>query len=461
MRMPEMNMRLWLGAGGIVAVAAVLLPGCVEKMPLPAEINIPVEFSAGDTTYLMMNPVWDETYGLVAPVEVSIAPDGHVFVADSGAGAILVLKQDGTLLESFEGLRELSDGEGNPVRPIDVDIDGKMNVFFIDGSRRLFRWNQIWNSPGIDSVASAATFVHGTSGERVTSTAGSREWVEMANSDEWSLDGVVWTREAAMVDSLQAPHLFFDAGAPENDARDIYYNGTLSRFSGLSAASGETYLYVTDSYHNRIVRIDFERSQLAKLSSGQEVWVHRGVFGHTVSGFGTGAGTVNMPVAIDVDFAGNIYYAQRGDFFSIHKISPVLAGGYISYPSVFQQGENDIMDLWRFSLPSDVAADEKQSIYVANTGEREIQIFNSDGSFFNKAGVTEVTVDTTVAVFNGQDTVLVDTFMTVERKGVLESPRAVGVDSRGVVYVCDTPKSRIVRYRLSNTLDENITPDNN
>ncbi|MFQ6616150.1 MAG: NHL repeat-containing protein [Fidelibacterota bacterium] len=460
MKATDFLIKRWLPSVGIAALAAILSSGCVEKMPLPARINVPVEFSAGDTSYLMMNPIWDETYGLVAPLEVSVAPDGHIFVADSGANAILVLKQDGTVLESFGGLRDLEDGEGEPLSPIDVDIDGKMNIFFVDGSRRVYRWNQVWNQVGVDSIASSATFVHGTTGVTVTLLAGSGDWVETANDDDWALEDVDWVKDASAVDSLLAPHLFFDAGSAENDARDLYYAGTLSRFSGISSSLGEDYVYLTDAYHNRIIRVDFERSQLVKLSIGQEVWIHRGIFGHTVSGFGTGAGTVNKPVAVDVDFAGNLYYAQRGDYFSIHKVSPTTAGGYTSYSSVFQQGENDIMDLWRFSLPSDVAADEKQSIYVANTGAQEIQVFNSDGSFFNKAGVTGITVDTTLEIVDGQDTVLVDTFLTVEKKGILESPRAVAVDSRGIVYVCDTPRSRIVRYRLSNALDENITPDN-
>jgi hypothetical protein len=41
----------------------LLAYGCIEKMPLPAIINEDVEFAAGDTTYLIMNPIWDSSYG--------------------------------------------------------------------------------------------------------------------------------------------------------------------------------------------------------------------------------------------------------------------------------------------------------------------------------------------------------------------------------------------------------------
>ena len=44
----------------------LLMLGCVEKMNLPTSINTNTEFAAGDTTYLLVNPIWDETYGFVA-----------------------------------------------------------------------------------------------------------------------------------------------------------------------------------------------------------------------------------------------------------------------------------------------------------------------------------------------------------------------------------------------------------
>ena len=188
-----------------------------------------------------------------------------------------------------------------------------------------------------------------------------------------------------------------------------------------------------------------------------------GTFGHTAVGWGTGAGTVNDPLAVDADYAGNIYYAQSGNYFAIHKIKPTTSGNYTNYPSVFQQGVNDIMDLGRFSRPMDVAVDQKQIVYVANTDEQEIQVFNSDGSFFMKAGVEQHRIEKSEWDPATSEGVVVDStesegiiFYVVEEKGILESPQAVTVDDRGVIYVCDTPNSRIIRYALSNTIDEDL-----
>jgi len=436
----------------------MLVYGCIEKMPLPATINEDVEFAAGDTTYLIMNPIWDSSYGFSAPVEISIASDGHIFVADSAAQAVFVLKQDGAVLSEFDDLRNLHNNAGEPFAPIDVDVDQKMNIFMIDGSHRVYRWNQLWRQNEIKEVMTGATFVNIASGEEVSVSAGTTDWYVKLHGGEWQMGDAVWSSEQSLIDSLSKPHLFFDADVEQTSVKDIYYNSGQSLYSGLSSADGD-YIYLTDEAHDRIVRIDFQQSQLIHLTTGEEVWTHRGVFGQTVAGYGTGAGTVNAPAAIDVDFAGNIYYAQSGEFFSVHKIRPVSSGGYTTYPSVFQQGSNDIMDLWRFSKPADVAVDQKQMVYVANTAAEEIQVFKSNGDFFKKAGIVEVTVDTTIWVFSEGDSALVDTFLMVERPGILGTPRGVAVDERGIIYICDTANSRIVRYRLSNSVDENVTPD--
>ena len=86
--------------------------GCIEKMELPSEINKDdVEFSAGDTTYLLLSPIWDESYGFQTPIEISIAQDGHIFVADSAANSIFVLEQDGDIASGFDDLHSIALGD--------------------------------------------------------------------------------------------------------------------------------------------------------------------------------------------------------------------------------------------------------------------------------------------------------------------------------------------------------------
>ena len=407
----------------VFLLCLLISSGCIEKMELPSDIDTDgVEFSAGDTTYLLLSPVWDESYGFQTPIEISIAQDGHIFVADSAANSIFVLEQDGDIASGFDDLHNIVLGD-EEIAPIDVDIDQKMNIFFIDGSQRIYCWNQYWNDVGIDSL----------------------------------LVGSEWKKMDVLFDSLLSPHAFFDGENPDHNFSDQWFETEESKFSGISAPGDNSdFIYVTDTFHNRIIRIDFYKTYYLKLSTGEEVWAHEGHFGETVTEYGTGAGYVNQPLSIDVNKDGDIYYSQSGDFFNLHQIQPKTEGDYSIYPFAVEWEGNDIMDTTRFFYPEDIAVDQNRMVYVANTNAQEIQVFNSHGGFFKKAGVEYITVDTTMT--SQTDSSIVDTFYTKEIKGVLEKPRAVTVDSRGVIYICDTPASRILRFRLSNQLDEDLNP---
>ncbi|NOZ74338.1 MAG: hypothetical protein GXO90_03030 [FCB group bacterium] len=440
-------------------ILSLLLWGCVKLSPLASLTQDNTDnFGAGDTTYIQINPVWDETFGLDSPVEISLARDGHLYVADSSAHSIWVLDRSGNKLPGFDMLEQIQVPETSDLLvPIDVDVDSKMNVLFIDGSNRVYVWNQSWNTLGIDAYAESGNFIEDGTGNTIFATAGSAEWVELANNPDWTLNNIQWSQSSVVLDSMLKPHVLFDGSWLVNQTADLYYSSDDSRFSALSATEGnDNFFFAADQAQDRIIKIKLEHALWVRTPDGDEFWTHRGVFGGTIAQYGTGSGTVNNPVGMDVDYTGSVYYAQLGDYFSVHKIRPVITGGYTTYSSVFQPGVNNIMDLGRFDRPLDVAVDRNQMIYVANSRAREIQVFSHDGDLFKKAGVEQVLVDTTWWEFNGTDSVEVDTFVVQETANYLENPSAVTVDDQGVIYVCDTPAHRIVRYRLSNVLDENL-----
>ena len=165
------------------------------------------------------------------------------------------------------------------------------------------------------------------------------------------------------------------------------------------------------------------------------VWSYVGQFGGTVKGFGTGAGTVNQPLSIDVDYQGNLYYTQAGDYFPIHMIYPNLSGDFAIYTSGFQPEADEVMDPTWFINALDIALDENKNMYVVDNVNSDVTVFDSKGDYFKKAGY-------------GQDSL----------KLMIE-PCALAVDQRGVLYVCDRANGSIYRYQLSNSLDEDITPE--
>ena len=299
--------------------------GCIEKMNLPTSINTNTEFAAGDTTYLLVNPIWDETYGFVAPIEISIAPDGHIFVADSAANCIFVLDQSGNVLSGYDDLKNLDIVGDIAISPIDVDVDQKMNVYFINGNDQIYRWNHYWNDVGIEAFAIAAVFSNTITGDTIRLGNQNPQWFEILNHPDWIMTSVEWSNKQTVIDSILGPHVFFDGSWARNTFADLYYESENNSFSGIAATlDSDNYIYAQDYHHNRIIKILLERSQYIKLSNSELVWVHSGTFGQTITAEGTGAGTVNNPLGIDVDYAGNLYYSQGGEFFAVHKIRPVV-----------------------------------------------------------------------------------------------------------------------------------------
>ena len=421
----------------------IFLISCVDRFVIPSNINTggTGQFGAGDTTFLQLNPLWDYDFGLDQPEEISISQDGRIFVADKGNNSILVFDQNGNNPEGFEKLKNLADPNGNEISPIDVDIDKKMNVFFIDGSQRIFLWNQYWNEVGINKVSTGATFSHNQTGADTTAIAGTDVWISLLNDSDWSIADGEMSTDPTLIDSLIEPHLFYDGKDDMNIYLDTYYQSDESQFTGLTApADNENMVFVTDNYGGfnnqyRIVQIEFKRSLILELESGDHVWAYKGQFGGTIKGFGTGAGTVNQPLSIDVDYQGNLYYTQIGNYFPVHMIYPNLSGDFAVYTSGFQPEADEIMNSSLFLNALDVALDENKNIYVVDNLNSDVTVFNSQGDYFKKAGY-------------GPDSL----------KIMLE-PCAVAVDKRGVIYVCDRGNSSIYRYQLSNSLDEDIQPE--
>ena len=92
--------------------------------------------------------------------------------------------------------------------------------------------------------------------------------------------------------------------------------------------------------------------------------------------------------------------------------------------------------IWPLSVcRQDIALDENKNMYVVDNVNSDVTVFDSKGDYFKKAGY-------------GQDSLK-----------LMTEPCAVAVDQRGVLYVCDRANGSIYRYQLSNSLDEDITPE--
>ncbi len=415
-----------------------------QRIAMPDSQDTTQIFNTGEEKYIQMNPVWNEFSN---PIDIFISQDDYIFLADSGNGRVTVLDKTGNIVTSdgsnnnFEALYNLS------INPIGLCVDSKLNLFMTDRSNRIYVWNQFINNSsnagdGNDSIATSIEYHHTENGDNVTITDFSESYE--LESEGYIINRVNYEYDQAKIDSILAVHVFYEDNLQ-----------MASQFISVAAApAAENALYVTDRGEQNIHRISMVRSAYIKLSDGTTVWQHRGERNGQIATPGTGAGTVNDPTGIFTDPSGNVFYTQTGINFGFHKISEISEETQ-SWASMFTLGQHEILDLERFNNPADVAVDEDGNIFVLNTGDNEVQVFNAGGSFIRKAGLRSVQVDTTIMDTVNNEVVENDTIITKYYNDILDEPRGIFVDD-GVIYVVNTGENSIVRFKLSSDVDVEI-----
>ena len=139
-------------------------------------------------------------------------------------------------------------------------------------------------------------------------------------------------------------------------------------------------------------------------------------------GFGSGDGQFSNPQGVAVDESDNVYVADTAN----NRVQVFDASGsFITKWGSFGDGDGQLFD------PQGVAVDESGNVYVADSGNDRIQVFDLSGSFITKWGSTG------------------------EGDGQFLAPFGVTVDGAGNVYVADTSNSRIQVFDSSGSfLDE-------
>ena len=441
---------------------------CGEKRSLPTgPVDTGSDVAAGDTLYTRVTPDWPTgNYTLNNPTDIFVNRDGYVFVADRGNSRVLVMNKSGNVIESsddfgnknFDDLTQIPsyDNPGETIKPIGVSADARMNVFIVDSTNTVYVWNQYINNVGIDSVATGFAL------ESDPNTVLSADEYWRTYTEEDDIDHITWTGDPAVIDSMYSPRMFFTTSEPKMINNRYGDSPEASRFnaiaawqpSNISSPSRAGSVYLTDaSFYNRIIRVDYRRYRLVKLSTGQDIWMYRGKFHSFAVNSGTGQGTVMFPTGIYFNYFEQdpkLYYSQTDDNFGAHRVS--LTTSEFDLPPTA-----DIGDIGRFKNASDITSDENGHIYVVNTGKNYVEEFNFAGKFQRFLGTQEVRIDTTV-----RDTVITapgdtnfvesDSVFIRDEPNIFEKPAAVAV-SEGEVYIADKSMGRIIRYKLSTDVD--------
>jgi DNA-binding beta-propeller fold protein YncE len=225
------------------------------------------------------------------------------------------------------------------------------------------------------------------------------------------------------------------------------FSGPLYGPEGV-AVDSSGYVYVADTYNNRIQKFDSNGNYLLQWGSigtgdgkfyfpggiavdiSGYIYVadtdnHRiqkfsssGVYQAQLGGFGTGNGKLKNPYGVSVDSLGFIYVADTYNN-RIQKFNSSM-----TYQTLWgTKGSGD----GQFCIPSGVSVGSSGNIYVADTDNHRIQKLNSSGEYQTQWG--------SESTDNGQ----------------FNEPGGITVDSLGYVYVADTHNNRIQKFDSSDS----------
>jgi sugar lactone lactonase YvrE len=378
--------------------------------------------------------------------DVAVDGSGNVWLVDASASHVLKFNSSGSYLSKLGQAYSTGTDNAHFNRPRGAAFDNTGNLFVSDtGNHRI----QVFNS---SSAYSTTLGISGVAGSDNT---------HFNNPRHIAIDG---TNNLYIADTGNQRIQIFDA--------DHAYLTTLgitgvptSTNAGFNSPSGvfvdASKIYVADTNNHRVQIFDRNtRAYLATLGTGIA---------------GSGNNQFNTPVAIVVDATGNIYVAENSKNARVQEFNSSLtyvrtygttgvpyvtdnfhfyrpigtavatdgsiyfveergqrlvklnaAGApqwVVGHPGIASGCCNDY-----FNSPNDVALDSAGRVYVADSGNNRIQIFNPDSTYYGTFGTGFGTGN-----YN------------------FSFPRGLFIASDGTLYVADNANLRVQIYDSSRT----------
>lgn len=412
-----------------------------------------------------------------SPTDVALDGAGNVYVADSGNARIQIFDGAGTFLSEWT-----SPVASEPLCPFGLALDGGGNVFVSENCRErilkldpagdvLLSWGSSGSGPGelvgplgVAVDDSGNVYVADTGNERIQRFDSSGSFLATwgtggTGAGQFDFPAFVAVRgseEIYVSDWLNFRlQAFRQPGLPDA-VIDIPHTTDPHAFTSPALADGDSHSFhlrtcdgagnCTASLHLGPFWVDTmapdNPTSLGSSSHLEGAWSNdpnlevewsgafdpgSGLAGYSVAldtedpedppifkrewgSHGAADGRFNLPRGVTVDALGKVYVADTSN----HRVQVFdSSGGFLTKWGSLGSGAGQLI------FPEDVAVSESGTVYVADRGNDRIQVFDSSGSFVAGWGSS--------GTGNGQ----------------FQAPGALALDASGNLFVADTNNHRI------------------
>ena len=366
------------------------------------------------------------------PRGVAVDASGNLYVADNRNNRVRKVAAGNGIISTVAGNgSQVFSGDGGPATatglraPFGVAPDASGSLYVVDYNNRI---RKVAAGSGVISTVAGNGFTYALDGGAATGAAldGPEDVAFDAARNLYIAEGSR-IREIAPGSGIistvagGAASGFFGDGGPATGA-------TLSAPSGLAVdAAGN--LYIADTQNQRIRKVSAGSGIISTVAGSGAVGLNTGSF--SGDGGPATAATLNVPLGVALDAAGNLYIADQSN----HRIRKVDAGsGIISTvagggnkPSGFS-GDGGAATAATLYYPDGVALDTAGNLYIADTSNNRIRkVAAGSGIISTVAG-------------NGSDKFFGDGGPAT---AAAIAPFGVALDAAGNLYIVDGINNRI------------------
>lgn len=426
-----------------LAMIIFMIPGCSETMPLPNNGDTTNPPNSDPNKFVQITPNWDfNDLELNDPTDIFASKDGRLYIADPIENTIRVIRPSGEVETGiYDTLKNIMVNDLS-VNPTSVCVDARFNVYFANDSNVIYFWPQFAATIGIKGIITHRKY-------RVSGVDSLMSPLDGLAMGLTAIPGteVIDSTDVSAIDSLMNPRVFYDPqsslnrnGIPGFYPGDRVYATQNKSFVGVAPApTADLAIFAADAITDNILKIDLVPTMMVRLNNGQNVWQYIGMKEAFIATPGTGAGTVSDPISLSSDNAGNVYYAQTGDYFAVHKLSES------GYGSEYLVGIHDIMELNGYGYARDIAVADDNSIFVLDTLDRDVKMFSVEGEFIKSIVVREEWLKLSDTTYVADSMVVRDTLVLQQYNDLLNNPMALTF-YKEVLYTLDNGNNRILRF---------------